>query len=415
LTAEIVTIGDEILIGQVVDTNSAFLATELNKLGIYVAQITSVGDVREEIIRALEEAEKRAEIVFITGGLGPTGDDITKPALAEYFQTELVENAGIMDRIQTLLASRGIKMNERSRSMAMLPRDCEILNNSAGSAPGMWFIKDGRHYISMPGVPFEMKAIFLEEIKHRLEERFVLPNIHHITILTHGLAEGLMANLISDWEQNLPSTIKLAYLPSPGLLRLRMTGRASGPKEDLIVQMEELKGKLIAIMGEYVFGYGTETIEQVVGKALKEKGLTLSLAESCTGGTISSMITSVAGSSAYYKGGITSYSNEIKTSELNVSPYTLMVHGAVSQAVVEQMAEGIRVRYKTDYALAVSGIAGPDGGTPEKPVGTVWIAIASKKRIVSRLYNFADERGRNIQRSAMAGLFMLWKEVMDCL
>jgi nicotinamide-nucleotide amidase len=415
MNAEIITIGDEILIGQVIDTNSAFLATELNKLGISVVQITSVPDTREGIVKALDAAISRAGLILITGGLGPTSDDITKPALTEYFNTRLVENPVVVEKIRSILASRGVKMTERNRKMAELPADCEILNNSAGSAQGMWFVKDGKHFISLPGVPFEMKAIYLEEIEYRLKERFSLPNIHHTTILTHGMPESMMANLIQEWEENLPSFIKLAYLPSPGILRLRLSGKSTGPKEELIMQMEVEKGKLEDIIRKYIFGYGVDTLEQLIGKVLREKNMTLALAESCTGGTLSSMITSVAGASAYYRGGIISYANEIKTSELNVSPYTLMINGAVSQAVVEQMAEGVRVRYQTDFAVATSGIAGPDGGSPEKPVGTTWIAVASKNRIVSSLHNFSDERGRNIQKATITALFMLWNEVKDCL
>ena len=415
MNAEIITIGDEILIGQVVDTNSAFLATELNKLGISVVQITSVPDTREGIIAALDAAKSRAGLILITGGLGPTSDDITKPALVEYFNTRLVESPVVIEKIRSILSARGVKMTERNRKMAELPADCEILNNSAGSAQGMWFIKDEKHFISLPGVPFEMKAIYLEEIEHRLRERFTLPNIHHITILTHGMPESMMANLIQDWEENLPSNIKLAYLPSPGILRLRLTGKSTGTREELIIQMEVEKGKLEDMIRKYIFGYGGDTLEQLIGNALREKHMTLALAESCTGGTLSSMITSVAGASAYYRGGIISYANEIKTAELNVSPYTLMINGAVSQAVVEQMAEGVRARYQTDFAVATSGIAGPDGGSPEKPVGTTWIAVASKNRIISSLHNFNDERGRNIQKAAITALFMLWNEVKDCL
>ncbi len=415
MNAEIITIGDEILIGQVIDTNSAFLATELNKLGISVIQITSVADTREAIMGALDTAQNRATLILLTGGLGPTSDDITKPALTEYFNTRLVENPEVVEKIRSILALRGVKMTERNRKMADLPADCETLNNSAGSAQGMWFVKDGKQFISLPGVPFEMKAIYLEEIEHRLRERFSLPNIHHITVLTHGMPESMMANLIQEWEESLPSGIKLAYLPSPGILKLRMTGRSTGSKNDLIMLMEMEKGKLENIIRKYIFGYGSDTLEQLIGKTLTEKKMTLALAESCTGGTLSGMITSVAGASAYYRGGVISYANEIKTSELHVSPYTLMINGAVSQSVVEQMAEGVRVRYQTDFAVATSGIAGPDGGSAEKPVGTTWIAVASKNRIVSSLHNFSDDRGRNIQRASITALFMLWTELKDCL
>jgi nicotinamide-nucleotide amidase len=415
LNAEIITIGDEILIGQVVDTNSAFLATELNKLGISVIQITSVPDMRENILNALDLARGRAGLVIMTGGLGPTSDDITKPALADYFNTRLVENPAVVEHIRMLLNLRGVVMNERNRKQAELPENCEVLHNSAGSAQGMWFVRENVHFISLPGVPFEMKAIFREEMAHRLRSRFKLPFIHHITLLTHGVPESVMANLIRTREENLPAGLKLAYLPSPGLLRLRISGRTTGSREDLIATMEEEKRKLAEIIGRPVFGYDEDSLEELVGSILKEHGLTLSLAESCTGGTVSKMITSVPGSSGYYKGGIVAYSNEVKTGELNVSPYTLMINGAVSQAVVEQMAEGIRARYNTDFSVAISGVAGPSGGSAAKPVGTTWIAVASKKRVVSAVYNFGEDRGRNIQKASLAALFALRNEIMDCL
>jgi nicotinamide-nucleotide amidase len=415
LNAEIITIGDEILIGQVVDTNSAFLATELNKLGISVIQISSVPDIRENIIKALDDAKGRAGLVITTGGLGPTSDDITKPVLAEYFKTRLVENPAVVEHIRSLMTLRGGVMNERGRKQAELPEHCELLHNPVGSAQGMWFIRDNIHFISLPGVPYEMKAIFSEEMAHRLKERFALPHIHHITLLTHGVPESVMADMIHDWETNLPCELKLAYLPSPGLLRLRITGKSDDPGEDLIATMEEERNKLEEIIGRHIYGYNEENLEEIVGAMLKEHGFTLSLAESCTGGAISKLITSVPGSSAYYKGGIVAYSNEIKTGELNVSPYTLMVNGAVSQAVVEQMAEGIRSRYNTVFSVAVSGVAGPTGGTAEKPVGTTWIAVASKKRIISAVHNFGEDRGRNIQKASIAALFMLRNEIRDCL
>jgi nicotinamide-nucleotide amidase len=415
LNAEIITIGDEILIGQVVDTNSAYLATELNKLGISVIQITSVPDIRESILKALDDASNRAELIITTGGLGPTNDDITKKTLAEYFNTRLVENPAVVEQIRSLLAIRGVKMNDRNRKQAEVPDHCELLHNSAGTAQGMWFIREGVNFISLPGVPFEMKAIFQEEMAHRLKDRFVLSGIHHITILTHGVPESEMANLIHDWEEALPGELKLAYLPSPGILRLRITGKTAGSLEELVFTMEAQKRKLEEIIGRHIFGYNEDSLERIVGTILKENGFTLSLAESCTGGAISHMITSVPGSSAYYKGGIVAYSNEIKTNELNVSPYTLMINGAVSQAVVEQMAEGIRTRYNSDFSMAVSGVAGPTGGSAEKPVGTIWIAVASKKRVVSRVYNMGEDRGRNIQKAAVAGLFALYNEIKNCL
>jgi nicotinamide-nucleotide amidase len=260
-----------------------------------------------------------------------------------------------------------------------------------------------------------MKAIYHEEMEHRLKERFPLPCIHHVTLLTHGIPESEMAIRISDWEAQLPGELKLAYLPSPGLLRLRITGKSAGTKEELITLMEKHKMQLLQIIGPQVFGYGGDKLEEIVGRMLKEKGYTLSVAESCTGGAISGMITSVSGSSAYFKGSLVAYSNDIKTSELNVSPMTLMMNGAVSQAVVEQMADGIRSRFGTDFSVSVSGVAGPTGGTAEKPVGTTWISVASRKRTISRMFSFGEDRGRNIQKAAIAALFLLRNEIRDCL
>jgi nicotinamide-nucleotide amidase len=415
MKAEIITIGDEILIGQVVDTNSAYLATELNKLGISVSRITSIPDLHDSIIKAFDEATTRADLIISTGGLGPTSDDITKHTLAEYFGGKLVVVPAVLQKISSLLASRGVVMNERNRKQAELPDNCELLNNSSGTAQGMWFQKEGRDFISLPGVPFEMKAIFREEMEPRLKKRFILPAIQHFTVLTHGVPESEMANRLQDWEKNLPENLKLAYLPSPGLLRLRITGKTSGDSEELKTLLGTEVEKLKEIIGKHIYGYNDDKLEVIIGNLLKKNNLTLSLAESCTGGLISLLITSVPGASSYYKGGIIAYSNEVKTSDLNVSPYTILINGAVSQAVVEQMAEGVRTRYQADYSIAVSGIAGPSGGTEEKPVGTTWIAVASKNRIVSRIHNFGEDRGRNMQKAAIAGLFMLREEIIDCL
>lgn len=415
MNAEIITIGDEILIGQVVDTNSAYLATELNKLGINVIQITSIPDKRESILKALEDAAARASLVITTGGLGPTSDDITKQTLAEYFGSKMIMVPAVLEQIRVLLESRGVSINERNRRQAELPDNCEILHNNAGTAQGMWFVKEGRDYIALPGVPFEMKAIFSGEIENRLKMRYTLPAIQHLTALTHGIAESVVADLIKEWESNLPATIKLAYLPSPGILRLRLTGGAAGDTPVQQSQLEAEMVKLKAIIGPAIFGFNDEKLEVIIGNLLNSNKLTVSVAESCTGGSIGSLITSIPGSSAYFQGGIIAYSNEVKTHELNVSPYTLIMNGAVSQPVVEQMADGVRTRFKTDFAIAVSGIAGPDGGSGEKPVGTTWIAIASKKRIVSRMHNFGENRARNIQKAVIAALFMLREEIMNCL
>lgn len=415
MNAEIITIGDELLLGQVIDTNSAFLASELSLLGIRVIQITSVPDHTERIKEALAFASKRAELIICTGGLGPTSDDITKQSLAAYFNTPLIINPYVVDNIREFLEKKGEALNDRNLKQAELPENCEVIHNSCGTAQGMWFIKDGKNVISLPGVPYEMKAIWIETLRKTISERFTLPPVQHFTILTHGIPESRMADMIHDWEEQLPENLKLAYLPSPGILRLRITATGKGDPFEVQSQIQSEVKKIEPVIGSFIFGYNTDYLESVIGKLLSDNHLTVSTAESCTGGLISSMITSVQGSSAYFKGGVVAYSNEIKTSELSVSPYTILMNGAVSQAVVEQMADGARNKFNTDFSVAVSGIAGPDGGSQEKPVGTTWIAIASKKRIVSGVHNFGDERNRNNQKAAIAALFMLRKEVLDCL
>lgn len=415
MNAEIITIGDELLIGQVVDTNSAWLATQLNKLGFHIVQITSVPDKKERIVKALNDAAEKVALIIITGGLGPTNDDITKHTLAEYFGAKLIRNQLVLQHIETLLKTRGVAMNDRNISQADLPDNCQVLHNSAGTAPGMWFSKNQKEFISLPGVPYEMKAIYKEVMEQKLKLRFALPAIFHKTILTCGIPESQMAVMISDWEKTLPANLKLAYLPSPGILRLRITGTTTVDEMELKTTIENETAKLEQIIGEHVFGYDEDKLEVIVGNLLKNNNLSLSTAESCTGGLISFLITSIPGSSAYYQGGVVAYSNDVKTNQLNVSPYSLIMNGAVSQPVVEQMADGARNKFNTDFAVAVSGIAGPAGATEEKPVGTTWIAVASKKRIVSHLHNLGEDRGRNMQKAAISALFMLRKEIMNCL
>lgn len=415
MKAEIITIGDEILIGQVIDTNSAYLASELNKLGVSVIQITSVSDNPQSIITALDNAAKHAELIITTGGLGPTSDDITKQTLAAYFHSKLTHRPEVLESIRSLLAYRGVDLNDLNMKQAELPDTCEVLHNSAGTAQGMWFKKDDRDYISLPGVPYEMKAIYHEEMEPRLKQRFDLPAIHHVTVLTHGMPESEMAGLIHNWEESLPANVKLAYLPSPGILRLRLTGKTTGNTVELKKIIESELADLKKIIGQYIFGYDNEKLEVIVGNLLKENNLTLSLAESCTGGSISGLITSVPGSSACYLGGIVAYSNEIKIRDLKVSPHDLSSYGAVSQQVVEQMAVGARNHFKTDFSVAVSGIAGPAGGTTDKPVGTTWIAVASKHGIISRLYHLGEDRGRNIQKASLSALFLLNTEIRKYL
>jgi competence/damage-inducible protein CinA-like protein len=412
MLAEIITIGDEILIGQVVDTNSAFLATELNKIGIRVGQITSIGDRRESIIDALDDAAKRAVIVLVTGGLGPTSDDITKQTLAEYFNTKLVLNENVLDHIKNLLNARGVMMNEINIRQAELPEGCRILHNAYGTAQGMWFEKNNTVFISFPGVPYEMESIMIDHVIPMLQEFFRLPSLRHITILTHGLAESSMAVKIESWEKALPASVKLAYLPSPGILRLRLSCFDAEMKNGKDLLAEEAS-KLRLLIADYIFGYDNETIEEVIGKLLREKKRTLAVAESCTGGKIASLITSVPGCSEYFLGSVTAYSNASKCAILGVNPVSIQDHGSVSRAVAEEMARGVRDRFGADISVATTGIAGPSGGSPEKPVGTTWIAVAMGHTVQSEKFSMGEHRGRNIQKAAIEALFMLRKELMQ--
>ncbi len=414
--AEIITIGDEILIGQIVDTNSAFMGQLLNLNGISIKQITSVSDDREHILKALEEAKNRADIILITGGLGPTKDDITKKTMCEYFNTTLRFDETAYQDVANLFATYGRDVTPINRLQAEVPAICEVIRNKNGTAPGMWFDVDGKIYVSMPGVPFEMKAMMKEQVIPKLKTRFDFPSIYHMTVLTQGIGESTLSELISDWEDSLAKdNIKLAYLPSPGMVRLRLSTKGKDTAS-LIAAVERKIEELKLMIPEYIYGYEVfgeekETLEQMVGKLLKAKNKTVSTAESCTGGYISHLLTKVPGSSAYYIGSVISYAYEIKESELGVPHDVIEKQGAVSQPVVEQMAKAIREKYKTDYSISASGIAGPDGGTDEKPVGTVWIAIATPDKVISEKFLFGNNRERNIQKTANAALNMLKKEL----
>jgi nicotinamide-nucleotide amidase len=410
MKAEIITIGDELLIGQVVDTNSAWLGEQLNLAGINVQQITSISDNRDHILTTLEEASARVDVILITGGLGPTKDDITKNVLCEFFDTHLVFNQEAFENVQRLFRLRGIAVTELNRRQAEVPAACTPLPNPEGTAPGMWFEKEGKFFISMPGVPFEMKTMFTNQVMPRLAKKTSASFIVHKTILTQGVGESFLAKTIEDWEDNLPENIKLAYLPQPGIVRLRLTALGNN-KPDLDRQLEEHEQALHRLIPELVFGYGNETMEEVVGRMLKLSGTTLATAESCTGGYIAHLITGIPGSSAYFKGSVVAYSNEIKMRLLGVSEADLEKYGAVSGQVVGQMADGVRKQLRTDYALAVSGIAGPDGGTDEKPVGTTWLALATPEKIIARKYLFGEHRGRNIRKAALEALNMLRLEL----
>ena len=406
MTAEIISIGDELLIGQVINTNASWISKELNKIGIPVSQITAIGDNSNDIKRTLKNAIERNNIVLLTGGLGPTKDDRTKSILADYFNSEMIFHEATFKNIQQLFKVRNYEVTAVNRQQAEIPGECIPLLNINGTAPGMWFEENNKVIVSMPGVPFEMQPLLIDEVIPRLQNKFKLPFIYHKTIMTHGLGESKLAERIEKIENNLPDYIKLAYLPQPGIVRLRLSATGWN-KDELENEVNNYCRNFFNIIPELIFGFDDITLEEVIGMFLTKRKLTVSTAESCTGGYLAHLITSISGSSSYFKGSIISYSNEIKINELEVSSTDLEKYGAVSQQVVEQMAKGARKKLGTDYSLATTGIAGPDGGTDEKPVGTIWIALAGPKGTKAKLFHFGEHRQRNIRRSALAALNML--------
>ncbi len=406
MLAEIITIGDEILIGQIVDTNSAWMAKELNKIGLGVKQITSVSDNAAHIVAALNEAQKRADVILITGGLGPTKDDITKLTLSSYFNMPLRQDKVTLEHITSIFARLNRPMIEANIRQADVPDGCTVIQNANGTAPCMWFEQNGKIIVSMPGVPFEMMYLMEEEIIPRIKSAFKLPFIVHQTILTAGLGESFLAQEIADIEDKLPSHLKLAYLPKLGQVRLRLSGTGNDEIR-LRTEISAIAEKIIAKIAKHVVIADDIALEKAILDKMQAQNLTLSTAESCTGGYISHLITQHAGSSAIFAGGAVVYSYDLKESVLGVKHETLTNFGAVSEQTVKEMAEGAILHFKTDYAIAVSGIAGPDGGMPDKPVGTVWIAIANKQRVVAKVFNFGSKRIQNIERSATAAFTLL--------
>ncbi len=403
--AEIITIGDELLIGQVTDTNSAWMGRELNKIGIEVHRVVSVRDRADEITEAVDDAMNRANIVLVTGGLGPTKDDITKQTLCAYFGTELVFSEEVFENVKRVLAGK-IPMNALNKSQAMVPKDCLVINNRVGSASVSWFERDGKVLVSMPGVPQEMTTVMTEEVLPRLREKFDTDVIMHKTFTVKNYPESVLAEKLESWEVALPECIKLAYLPKLGIIRLRLTGRG---RDGLSVKLalEKESRKLEEILGDDIFDEEDTPLEILVGNLLKKKNLTVSTAESCTGGSIAARLTSVPGSSEYFKGGIVAYSNEVKEELLHVSSVTLQERGAVSEETVIEMVKGAMDTLKTDCAVATSGIAGPGGGTKEKPVGTVWIAAAYKKEIITLKQETNRGREMNVERAGNNALLLL--------
>jgi nicotinamide-nucleotide amidase len=415
VNAAIITIGDELLIGQTIDTNSAFIAQELNKVGIWVKRRIAVGDVKEEILNALKEQSKDCDVIIITGGLGPTADYITKPTLCDYFGGTLIMHQPTLDHVTYLFEHvfrRPMPLLERNRKQAEVPDVCTVLKNERGTAPGMWFEKENVFYVSLPGVPHEMKGLMTDSVIPKLEEVFQLPVVLHKTLLTSGIGESMLADHISEFENNLPTQIKLAYLPAYGMVRLRLTAR--GNNTDAIEkELDDLFAQLKSLVKEWMVAEEDISLQEAVIRLLKSKKKTVSTAESCTGGNIAHLITSIAGSSAVYNGSIVSYANEAKENLLGVKKETLQQFGAVSEQTVTEMIQGALQELKTDYAIATSGIMGPDGGTDEKPVGTVWIAVGNSKNIKTSKHQFRFDRARNIELTTHNALTLLYRFVKE--
>jgi len=408
MIAEIITIGDEILIGQIVDTNSAWMAQKLNLAGVRVKQISSVSDDRQHILDTLHQASERADLILITGGLGPTKDDITKKTLAEYFQTGFRTDIEALKNVERIFARYNVPVSDINKKQAEVLENCTILLNMNGTAPGMWIENNNKIYVSMPGVPFEMMYMMEELVIPKIKETFKLPNIFHHTILTAGIGESILAEKISDVEDSLPEHIKLAYLPKLGMVRLRLSGSGSDA-EKLNSEILSYSKKITDLISEFVVIESDTALEKVILDLMESKGLTLSTAESCTGGYISHLITQQPGSSKVFLGGAVSYSNQLKKIMLGVLDQTLSDFGAVSEETVKEMANGAKSEYKSDYSISVSGIAGPDGGSIEKPVGTVWIAVSGKSKTISKKFTFGNKRVQNIERAAISALTLLFK------
>lgn len=406
MLAEIIAIGDELLIGQVVDTNSNYIAAQLTAYGINVQHINAVSDEKTGILSSLETALGRADVVILTGGLGPTNDDITKKTLAEYFNTKLVLHAEMLNQVKSFISGRGIPFSEKHQLQAVLPENCIALKNSTGTAPGMWFEKNGKIVVSLPGVPLEMKSLMQEEVLPRLGA-INKNRIHHLTISTIGYTESALAELIAPWEDKLPTDVKLAYLPAPGQVRLRLSQQGA-IIDKLETKSQALLSELKNILPETaIYSLSDDSIQQTVHQLLIKNKLSFATAESCTGGYIAHLLTSIPGSSAYFSGSVVAYSNQIKANVLNVSEETLATFGAVSKETVTEMAQNIRTLFKVDIAVAVSGIAGPDGGTADKPVGTVHIAVAYRKGIIAQQFQYGKIRERNIISAATSALNMV--------
>ncbi|MDZ4714237.1 MAG: competence/damage-inducible protein A [Cytophagales bacterium] len=404
--AELLSIGDELLYGQIVDTNAQWMSTALTQVGIRVIRRTTVGDQEEEILRALAEAESRVDIILLTGGLGPTSDDLTKPCLARYFKCELEMHEEALAEVREFFESRGRPLTEVNRQQAALPACCTKITNAIGTAPGMWFEKDGKVFMSMHGVPHEMKRMMTDEVMPRILKIFKMPTILHRVIRTVGIGESVLAEKLAPLEKELPDHIRIAYLPSLGEVRVRLTGTGADSKI-LESELEAFEERVRSLADKYIYGYGEESLEEAIGKILRSAKLTLSIAESCTGGYLSHLITSVPGSSDYFLGSMIPYAYEIKMRQLGVKPEVLEKNGAVSEPTIIEMANIVRAKFNSDIGVATSGIAGPGGATPDKPVGLIWIAYSDKHQTVTRKLQLSKDRMINIRMASVAVLNLI--------
>jgi len=409
MIAEIISIGDELLLGQTINTNASWMGEQLHLAGFTLRQVSTISDERVHILSALSEAESRADLILITGGLGPTKDDITKQTLCEYFETDLVMNSFVLQGITAYFTGRGLPMLDVNIRQAELPRAAEVIENTRGTAMGMWFNKGDKAFVSMPGVPHEMKGMMSEQILPRLKERFKTAGSYYQVLHTVGVGESFIADKIAAWESRIRAEgLGLAYLPSPGTVKLRVSGTLTNT-----ARVDEECNQLEALLSDIVFGRNEVTLPGAVGELLRKNKESMAVAESCTGGFLGHLITSVPGSSDYFKGGVLSYSNEMKASVLGVSSSDIQEFGAVSEQVVKQMAEGVRKLSGTDYGISTSGIAGPDGGTDEKPVGTVWIAVSDTEKTTATKFIFGKSRERNIALASNYALNLLRKRIIE--
>ena len=404
----IITVGDEILIGQTIDTNSAWMGQQLNLVGAEVVEITTVSDSREAILSGIKKGFSNADIVLMTGGLGPTKDDITKKTIAEFFGKGMTFHQETFERLTKLFAKFGVQVQEAHKEQCLMPDNAQVINNNMGTAPGMWFEHQEKVLVSIPGVPYEMKWLMENEVISRLKAKFKAQPIVHRTIMTAGIGESSLAKKLEDLEDNLPAHVKLAYLPSLGTVKLRLTARGEDEAK-LNSDLNALKENLLEKVGHYAYGFDEEKLEEAIGKILKEKGLTVSTAESCTGGYIAHRITGIPGSSSYFWGSMVSYDNNVKMNSLGVKEETLKAHGAVSEQTVKEMVTGAIAALNTDLAIATSGIMGPGGGTDEKPVGTIWVAVGNKDEIVTHKLSLTKSRSKNIEYTGNFALNFLRK------